>query len=164
MAKLAKGGFLCAAIEKTQYLIKKPRTKVREKQKRGVEFPGHNKVKAVIERHPAMFRQNHTAGCLPCENGTAKYLQTRWRHKGTAVPVPNRRRQPTPEQTPTLRRTQYAPIGNNSRAQRFQIINMPAGYAYLHTSLPCAESFTLYVSDQDSQNDTDFDPDMLTDE
>jgi len=71
MAKMAKGGFSRAAIEETQYLMKKPRPKVREEKMRGVEFPGHNKVKAAIERNPAMLRQNHMPGCLPYPNGTA---------------------------------------------------------------------------------------------
>jgi hypothetical protein len=58
MAKMVKGGFSRAAVEESQYLIKKPRPKVREEQKRGVEVPGHNKVKAAMARHPAMLRQN----------------------------------------------------------------------------------------------------------
>jgi len=66
MAKMAKGGFRCTAIEETQQLIKKPRAEVREEKTQGVECPGHNKVKAVIERHPAMVRENQTDGCLPC--------------------------------------------------------------------------------------------------
>jgi hypothetical protein len=41
---------------------------------------------------------------------------------------------------------------------------VPAGYADLHTGLAYAESFTLDASGQDSQNDTYYDPDMLTDE
>jgi len=49
MAKIAKGGVWRAAIEETQYLIKKPCAKVREEMKQGVEFPGHNTVKAAIE-------------------------------------------------------------------------------------------------------------------
>jgi len=32
--------------------------------KRGVEFPGPRKVKAGIERHPAMIRENQMDGCL----------------------------------------------------------------------------------------------------
>jgi len=80
MAKMAKGGISRAAIEETQQLIKKPRAKVREEKKRGIEFPGHNKVKAAIERHPAMVRKNQTDGCLPCQNGTAKIQ----RHAGGA--------------------------------------------------------------------------------
>jgi len=74
MAKMAKEGFLRAAIEETKYLIKKPRAEVREESKQGVEFPGHKKVKAEIQRHLAMLRHNQTSGCLPCENGTAKNL------------------------------------------------------------------------------------------
>jgi len=57
-----------------------------------------------------------------------------------------------------------APTGNSSGAQRAQIVDMQAGYAYSHTSLPCGEVFTLDASAQDSQHDTDFDPAMLTDE
>jgi len=60
MAKMAQGGFSRAAVEETQYLIKKPHAEVREEKKVGVEFPGHNKVKAAIARHPAMLRQNQT--------------------------------------------------------------------------------------------------------
>jgi hypothetical protein len=48
--------------------------------------------------------------------------------------------------------------------QRLEIINLPAGYGYLHTSLPFAESLTLDASAQESEHDTDFDPDMLPDE
>jgi hypothetical protein len=49
---------LHAAIEETQQLIKRPRTKVREEKKWGGVFPGHNKVKAVIERHLGVVREN----------------------------------------------------------------------------------------------------------
>jgi len=66
MAKMAKGGFSRAAVEETQQLIKKPRGKVREEKNWGVEFPGHNKVEATIERHPAMVCENQMDGCLPC--------------------------------------------------------------------------------------------------
>jgi len=74
MAKMAKEGFSRAAIEETKYLIKKPHAEVREEKKQGVEFPGHDKVKAAIQRHPAMLRQNQTSGCLPCQHRTAKNL------------------------------------------------------------------------------------------
>jgi hypothetical protein len=36
---------------------------------------------------------------------------------------------------------------------------LPAGYTYSHTALPCAEFFE---ADEDTEHDTDFDPDMLT--
>ena len=88
MAKMAKESFSRAAIEEMKYLIKKPGAEVREEKKRGVEFPGHNKVKAAIQRHQAMLRQNHTSGCLACQNGTAKNPQTRWRRKRTGAPPP----------------------------------------------------------------------------
>jgi hypothetical protein len=35
---------------------------------------------------------------------------------------------------------------------------------YSHISLPCAEPFTLDASAQESEHNTDFDPDMLPDE
>jgi len=48
-AKMAKRGFLCIAIEVTEYVLKKGCAEVQEEKKQGVEFPGHNMVKAVIE-------------------------------------------------------------------------------------------------------------------
>jgi len=65
--------------------------------------------------------------------------------------------QPMPRMPPV-------PSENNGSAQRSQIVNLPAGYAYLHTSLHCAELFTFDSYAQDSQRDTDFNPDKLTDE
>jgi len=164
VATMAKEGFSRTAIEETQFLFKKPRAEVREEKKRGVEFPGHRQEKAGIEKNPAMLRQNQMAGCIPCRNAMPKNPQTRWRPKGTGAPPPDRRRQPTPEETPPLPETPPTQTGNSSGAQRAQIINLPAGYAYSPTSPPCAEFFTLDASAQDSQHNTDFDPDMLTDE
>jgi len=76
LANMAKEGFLRASIQETQFLIRNRRAEVREKERRGVEFPEHRQVKAARERQPAMLRQNHTAGCLLCHNGTAKNRQT----------------------------------------------------------------------------------------
>jgi len=161
MAKMAKEGFSCAAIEEMKYLIKKSRAEVREETKRGVEFPGHKKVKAVIQRHQAMLHQNQTSSCLPCQNGTAKNPQTPWRRKGTGTPPPNQRRERTPEPTPPAPGMPPAPTGDTSGAQPYKIVNLPAGYRYSHTVPPFAEFFD---DDEDTQHDTDFDPDMLTDE
>jgi hypothetical protein len=72
MAKMAKGGFSDAEIEETQDLIRKPHTNLRAETKRAVEFTGHKKVKVAIECYPAMVCKNHSAGCLPCQSGTAK--------------------------------------------------------------------------------------------
>jgi len=83
IAKMAKGGFSRAAMEETQFLIKNPRAEVREETTRGVEFPGHKNVKAAMNGHPAMLRENQTDRCLPCQNGTAQNPLTCWRRKGT---------------------------------------------------------------------------------
>jgi hypothetical protein len=128
MAKMAKEGFSRAAIEETKYLFKKPRAEVREEKTRGVEFPGHKKVKAAIQRNPAMLRHIQTPGCLPCQNGTAKNLQTRWRRKGTGAPPPARRRVQTQEPTRPPPGTPPTPTGNTSGAQPSEIVNLPAGY------------------------------------
>ena len=129
-------------------------------------------MKAAIERHLAMFHQNHTPGFLPCHNGTTNNPQTCWRRKGTGTPPPHQRRQHTPEPTPEPTPQPMQPVsgsppastGDTPSAQCLEIINWPAEYAYSHTSLPCAESFTRDTSAQDSEHDTDFDPDMLPDE
>jgi hypothetical protein len=74
IANMAKGMFSQAPIEETQFAIKKPRAEVREQKMWGVEIPGHNKVKAGIERHPAMLGQNYRPGILPSQNVTAKII------------------------------------------------------------------------------------------
>jgi len=66
MAIMAKAGYSRRGIKEAQFLIKQPRTKVREEKKWGVEFAGYKKVMAAIERHPAMLQQNHMARCLLC--------------------------------------------------------------------------------------------------
>ena len=161
MAKMAKEGFSRAAIEEMKYLIQKPRAKVREEKKQGVEFPGHKKVNAAIQIQAAMLRHNQTSSRLPCQNGTTKYPQTHWRRKGTGAPPPARRKVRTPEPTPPPPSTPPALTDNTSGAQPSKIVNSPAGYTYSHTALPCAEFFE---DDEDTEHDTDFHPDMLTDD
>jgi len=58
MAKMAKDGILLAAIVETQQQSKKPHAEVQEEKKRGAVFPGHTKLIAAIERHPAMVYKN----------------------------------------------------------------------------------------------------------
>jgi hypothetical protein len=160
MAKMAKGGFSRAAVEETQQLIKKPRAEVREEKKRGVEFPGHKKVKATMERHPAMVYQNHTAGCLPCQNGTAKNPQTRWRRKGTAAPPPEPAAplpgRPSPPGTPP------APPGDTEGHESYEIEGMPSRCVYMHSPLPNTQFFNHNAFAKDSKRDKDFIPDLLS--
>jgi len=135
MAKMAPEGFSRATIEETKFLIKKPRAEVRKEKKPGVEFPGHNQVKAAIRRQPAMLRQNQMSASLLCQNGTAKNPHTRWRCKGTGAPPPDRCSEPTPEPTPPLTGMPPHPTGNTSGAKPAQIVNLPAGYTHSHTAL-----------------------------
>jgi hypothetical protein len=160
IAKMAKEGFSHAAIEERKYLMMNPHAEVREKTKRGVEFPGHKKVKAAIQREPAMLCQNQTSGCLPFQYDTAKYLRIFWRRNGTGAPPPIRRREPTPEPSPPLPGTPPATTGNTCKVQPSEIVNLPAGYSYFHRALPSGEFFG---DDEDAEHDTNFDPDMLTD-
>jgi len=88
MAIMPKEKISCTAIEETQQQIKEPPAKVRKEKKQGVVFPGHNKGNPVMERHPAMVRENQMDGCHHCQNGTAKNSQTRWGRKGTGAPPP----------------------------------------------------------------------------
>jgi hypothetical protein len=57
--------FSYAAIEETQYQIRKPLAKFGDAKKQGGEFPYYAQLKAVIERYAAMLGPNHTAGWLP---------------------------------------------------------------------------------------------------
>jgi len=65
---------------------------------------------------------------------------------------------------PPLPGTPAALPGNNAGAQCSQILNLPAGYVYSHRFLPGADSPTPDGYAQDSPHNTNFDPDMLTDE
>jgi hypothetical protein len=161
MAKMAEEGFSRAAIEEMKYLMKKPPAEVREEKKWGVEVPGLKKVKAAIQRHLEMLCQNQMSCCLPSHIGTTKNLHSRWRCRGTAAPPPARRREPTPHLNPPTPGLPTTPTGNTSGTQTSEIVNLPAGYTSLHTAQACAECFD---DDQDAQDNTDFDPDMLTDE
>jgi hypothetical protein len=74
VAKIAKEGFLYAALVETEYLVEKARAEVREQKQRGVDFSGYGKVKAAIERYSAMLHQNHTSRCFLYQNVTANHL------------------------------------------------------------------------------------------
>ena len=92
---------------------------------------------------------------------TAKNPHTRWRRKETGAPPPARRRVWTPAPTPPSPGMPPVPTGNTSGAQLSEIVNLPAGYTYSHTALPCAGFFE---DDEDTEHDTHFDPDMPTDD
>jgi hypothetical protein len=108
-----------------------------------------------------MLRHDQTSACLPCQIGTSKHPQTHWRRKGIGAPPPALGTVRTPEETPPPPGTPPAPTGNTSGAQLSEIVNLLAGYRYSHTALPSAECFE---DDEDTAHDTDFNPDMLTDD
>jgi len=163
-AKMPKGGFSCAAIGETQFLIMKPRAEVREEKKQGAELPGYNNVKIAMEIHPAMLQENLMDGCLPCQNGAAQDPQTRWRPKGTGAPPPERVSQPTPELTPNPPGTPLAPPDNSEAAHVSEIDGVPPGHVYIHTPLPSTQFLNLDAYAKDRKCDKDFNPDLLTDE
>jgi len=160
MPKMAEGGFSRAAILETQQLINTPCTKVREEQTWGVEFPGHKKVNAVLERHPAIVYKNHTAGCLPCQNGTAKNPQTHWRCKGMAAPPPDLAA-PPPESPPPPG-TPPAPPGDTDGNESYELEGMPSKCVYLHSPLPNTQILNHNAYAKDSKCDKDFIPDLLS--
>ena len=70
-------------------MIKKPHAEVGEETNWELECPGHRKVKAAMDHHPSMVHENQTDGCLPCQHGTSRNHQTRWRRKETGPPPPD---------------------------------------------------------------------------
>jgi len=153
MATMAKGGFSRTAIVEMQQLIKKPRTKGRQEKKRGVVFPGHDKVKAAIKRYLAMVRNNQTDGYLARHNDTAKIVQRRWRLTGKGASPP--RRAPLRPGTPP------APSVDDESSESEDV---PPGHVYIDTSLPSARFFNLDPYAKDRMRNQDFIPDLLTDE
>jgi len=159
-AQMAKGGFAHAAIEETQQLIKKPFTEVREEKMRGVEFPGHRKVKAVMERHPAMVYTNHKDGYLPCQYGTGKIPQTSWRGKQTGAPPPVPVA-PAPRMPP-LPRMPLRPPGDSEGTRSYKIEGMPSRCVYIHSPLPNTQFFIHNAYAKHSKREKDFFPDLLS--
>jgi len=162
-SKMAKGGSSHTAMEETQILMKKPRAEVWEDMMRWVLFPRNITVKAAMERHPAMPRENQSDGCLPCQYVTAQNPQTRWRRKGTGAPTPEWLRPPTPEPTPHPFETPQVRPGYNEAAHVSEIEGVPLGYVCIHAPLPSAQCFNLDAYTKDRKRDKDFDPDLLSD-
>jgi len=162
--KWPNGGFSCATIEEMQYLIKKPRAEVSEEKKRGVEFPGHGKMKPMMERHQAMIRQNHMDCCLPSQHHKARNPQTCWRRSGLGAPPPVRRRDPTPDVTPSLSRMPPVPPGPIQGTQWSKTIDLPAADADSRVSLLKTQPVNLDALAEHSIPDEDSDPELLTDE
>jgi len=160
IAKMPKGGFLSAAMGETEQLIEKPQGKVREPKKRGVGFPGCKKVKAAIERQPAMVYKNQTASWLPSQNGTAENPQTRWRCKGTSAPPP----EPVapPPRMPPLPRTPPVRPGDTDGNESYEIEGMPFRCVYTHCLLPNTQFFNHNAYAKNSKHDKDFIPDLLS--
>jgi len=163
MAKMAKAGFSCAAMEKTRYQIITPCAAVWEEMKRAVEFPGQKNGKAAMEWHPAMLRENQTDGCLPFHTGTAQNPQTPWRHKGTRAPPQVLVRQPTPEPMRHLPGIPPVSPAHNEGAHTSEIEALPPWYVYIHTSFPSAQFFNLDAYAKDPKHNKDINPDLLTD-
>jgi hypothetical protein len=158
MAKMAKGGFWRVAIVETRQLFKKPCVVVLEEKKQGVECPVHKMVKSAMERHPAMVDKNHTAGCLPCQFGTPKNPQTRWRCRGTTAPPPEPvGRMPT---WPSLPGTPPVPPGNPKGHQSYSIVGMPSRCVYMHSPLPNNQYFNHNKFAKDSKRDKDLNPNL----
>jgi len=133
MAKMATGGFSCAAIEEMQQLIKKPQAEVWEEKKQGVEFPGHKKVKAAIEWHLAIVYNNHMDGCLPCQNGIVKNPQTRWWRKESGAPRPQ----------PAARPPGTPPVstGDTDGNECYEMEGRPSRCVYIQSPHPNTQLF-----------------------
>jgi len=123
---------------------------------RDVVFPGQNKVKDGIARHPAMVRENQTYSCRPCQNGTANNTLTRCQRKDTGAPPP-RLGPPRPGTPP-------ASPDDSERTQSSKTEGVPPGYMYIHTPLPSAPFFNLDPYAKDHMCNEDFVPDWLTDQ
>jgi len=155
LAKMAKVGILHADIEEMHYLIKKRHAKVREEMIWGVEFPGHRKLKAPIERHTAMVCENAMYGCLHSQNCTGKNLQKHWRRKAKGA-LPPVTAPPPPGMPP-------APPGDSEGVQSSEIKGVPPGYVYIPTPLPQGQIFNLDAYANNRKHDKDLFPELLTD-
>ena len=129
---------MCTAIDITQCLANKPHTKFREVQNWSVEFAGNQRLKAAMERHPAMLHQNNMNRFLPRQQVTAKNHQSYWRCNSAGACLSNQHRLPAPEPLRFLHGMPTSPP-----AQSSQINNLQHGYNDLPVPLPGAPCFNL---------------------
>ena len=151
-------------MEEAQSLIRKPRAKVRELEKGGVDFPGHRSLEAAIEGHTAVVGENKTPSCILGQNGTAWKPQTHWRHRCMGAPRLDWLTKRPIEPMPGPPRTPLALPGGNGGAHDSEINGVPPGYVYIHTPLPSAQFSNLDAYSKDCKRDEDFIPDLLPDE
>jgi len=107
-----------------------------------------------------MVYQNQTAGCLPCQNGTAHNPQTHWRHKGTSAPppepvAPSPRMLPLPEWPP-------AAPGVTDGHESYEIEGTPSMCVYIHSPLPNTQFVNHHAYAKDSKHEKYFIPDLLS--
>jgi len=117
-------------------------------------------VNPTMERHPSMVYKNHTAGCLPCHNGTTKNMETRWRRKETAAPPPEPAAPLPGRQSPPG--TPRAPPGVTEGNESYQIEGMPSRCVYMHSPHPITQFFNHNAFAKDSKRDKDLIPDLLS--
>jgi len=161
---IARGGFLLTATEEKHYLFKNPCTEVWDETKQGIGSPWHNIVLAAIQSHPAMHCRNHKNGCLPHQHGTRENLQMCLNRKGTGQPPPDGYRHSRPELTSSLPGMPPVTPCDNEGVACFQINSQLPGNVYSHAPLPCSQCFNLESCAQQSNDDTDYNPEMLTDD
>jgi hypothetical protein len=101
-----------------------------------------------------MVYKNHTAGCLPCQNDTAKIMVTHWRRKGTAAP-PAQPAEPPPGMPPAL-------PGDAEGSESYEIEGMPSRRVYMHSPLSNTQFFNHNTFAKESKRDKYFMPDLLS--
>jgi hypothetical protein len=80
------------------------------------------------------------------------------------APPPPQLRQLTPEPTPHPLGPLPVPPGDNEGAHISEIESVLHSSVYIHTRLPRTQFFNLDAYARDRKQDTDFNPDLLTDE
>jgi len=99
-----------------------------------------------------MVIKTHMDGCFPCQNGTAKNVQTRWRRKRTGTP-PSEPAVPPPG-------TPSAPPGDSEETESYEIEGMPSSCVNIHSPLPNTQLFNHHAYVKDSEHNKDFNPDL----
>jgi len=80
------------------------------------------------------------------------------------APPPGRLRKLTPAPMQHPPGTPHVLPSDNEGTDASEIEGVPPGYVYIHTSPASAQFFNLDAYAKDCKHDTDFNPDLLTDE
>lgn len=158
-----KEGIWCAAIAEMQYLNKRPGLKCRMRGIQALTLLDIDMFRLQYKDTQVWFVKSTNCYLHP-QSGLVENLETWWRCRSMGTPPPDWSRQLTPQLTATLHGMPPVPSIDNEGSQASQVAGVSSGYVNIHNLNPKVQLSNLDANATDCKDDTDFIPDMMTNE